>query len=215
MASELKKRNPSTAVPRPESHRDGNLKLPVLEPEPQAGTRLCSSAAGMSARKSKAGCIPIKITKKGNLKVLLLSSSKSGDNWVLPKGTVEDGETAEEAAMRETVEEAGVEGYLAGQVASVYFAKKDADVLFYAMVVTRQLKKKAWDERKSRTRKWLSLPKATAAVAGGAAKGYVVEALRQFGLWLDANASALPTDPTIVDDDDAAAASSTPAAAAE
>lgn len=43
-------------------------------------------------------------------KILLLYKNYTGhyDGWVLPKGTVEDGETYEQTALREVNEEAGV-----------------------------------------------------------------------------------------------------------
>lgn len=45
-------------------------------------------------------------------KILLLYKNQHNKNkgWVMPKGTVEDGETFEETALREVFEEAGVEG---------------------------------------------------------------------------------------------------------
>jgi 8-oxo-dGTP pyrophosphatase MutT (NUDIX family) len=41
---------------------------------------------------------------------LLLVRTKGGDKWTFPKGHVEHGEDPREAALRETVEEAGVTG---------------------------------------------------------------------------------------------------------
>jgi 8-oxo-dGTP pyrophosphatase MutT (NUDIX family) len=41
---------------------------------------------------------------------ILLISTQSGRRWQLPKGHIEDGETAEEAAVREVREETGVTG---------------------------------------------------------------------------------------------------------
>lgn len=72
-----------------------------------------------------AGCIPVKQmstakthdddesrirTKEDELQILLVTSSKQKNTWVLPKGAIKKGETAEDAAMRETKEEAGVQG---------------------------------------------------------------------------------------------------------
>lgn len=43
---------------------------------------------------------------------VLLIASKSGHRWRLPKGKLELGETSEQAALRETLEETGVVGRL-------------------------------------------------------------------------------------------------------
>ena len=48
--------------------------------------------------------------------VLLVTSKKEDGHWIFPKGHIEPGESAEAAALRETSEEAGVEGELLGQV---------------------------------------------------------------------------------------------------
>ena len=42
------------------------------------------------------------------LKVLLVSSSRHSDQWIVPGGGVEPEESAEAAATREVMEEAGV-----------------------------------------------------------------------------------------------------------
>jgi 8-oxo-dGTP diphosphatase len=47
-------------------------------------------------------------------RILLVTAKRNPRNWIFPKGHVEKGETAEDAALRETVEEAGVIGKLIG-----------------------------------------------------------------------------------------------------
>lgn len=42
--------------------------------------------------------------------VLLVTAKRNPKRWIFPKGHVEKGETAEEAALREAREEAGVVG---------------------------------------------------------------------------------------------------------
>ena len=51
-----------------------------------------------------------------DLSILLVTSKKQPGFWIFPKGHVEPGETAAEAGVRETQEEAGVTGELLGPV---------------------------------------------------------------------------------------------------
>jgi ADP-ribose pyrophosphatase YjhB (NUDIX family) len=61
------------------------------------------------SRVRQAGGIVIK--KSGQRRsVLLVRAKKDPTVWIFPKGHVEEGETAAEAALRETREEAGVKG---------------------------------------------------------------------------------------------------------
>jgi 8-oxo-dGTP pyrophosphatase MutT (NUDIX family) len=43
-------------------------------------------------------------------RILLVRARKDPSNWIFPKGTIEENETAAEAAVRESEEEAGVTG---------------------------------------------------------------------------------------------------------
>ena len=45
---------------------------------------------------------------RGKILVLYRNYMNTHDGWVLPKGTVEKGETHEQTALREVMEEAGV-----------------------------------------------------------------------------------------------------------
>ena len=59
----------------------------------------------------------IVIRKKGErLSVLLVRAKSDPSIWIFPKGHIERGETAPEAALRETEEEAGIKGELLGAV---------------------------------------------------------------------------------------------------
>jgi diadenosine hexaphosphate hydrolase (ATP-forming) len=51
-----------------------------------------------------------------DLEILLVTSKKQAGFWIFPKGHVEPGESAAQAGVRETVEEAGVAGDLLGPV---------------------------------------------------------------------------------------------------
>jgi 8-oxo-dGTP pyrophosphatase MutT (NUDIX family) len=52
----------------------------------------------------------------GRWQVLLVRSKKDPSIWIFPKGHIEPGETAIDTALRETWEEAGVDGDLIGPV---------------------------------------------------------------------------------------------------
>ena len=57
----------------------------------------------------------------GAVSVLLVSSKKEPGHWIFPKGHVERGESAPQAALRETEEEAGVAGTLLGPLGALEF----------------------------------------------------------------------------------------------
>src|SRR4029450_4311332 len=59
----------------------------------------------------QAAVIPYR-TRKRRLEVALVTTSR-GKGWIVPKGSVDDGERPREAAMREAEEEAGILGVLA------------------------------------------------------------------------------------------------------
>jgi diadenosine hexaphosphate hydrolase (ATP-forming) len=56
-----------------------------------------------------------------DLRILLVTSKKQAGFWIFPKGHVEPGETAAEAGVRETQEEAGVTGDLLGPVGTLEY----------------------------------------------------------------------------------------------
>ena len=85
-------------------------------------------------------------------------SSRSGRRWVLPKGQIDPGHTAAEAALLEAWEEAGLVGALdPDPVGSYVYEKFDAGhhVLVYRMTVTEV--RDDWPERAMRQRVFLSV----------------------------------------------------------
>lgn len=61
----------------------------------------------------QAGSIVVRTDGK-EPQVLLVTARRNPRNWIFPKGHIEKGETPEQAALRETKEEAGVVGKLLG-----------------------------------------------------------------------------------------------------
>lgn len=62
---------------------------------------------------------------------LIVEARRSPGTWVLPKGHIEDDETAEETAVREVREEAGSEARVLERLGSVAFG--DIRVVFFLM----------------------------------------------------------------------------------
>jgi 8-oxo-dGTP pyrophosphatase MutT (NUDIX family) len=69
----------------------------------------------------QAGAIAFKIADDNAIRILIVRAKKTPADWIFPKGHIEEGETAEDAARRELEEEAGVSGESLGLVGSLDF----------------------------------------------------------------------------------------------
>jgi 8-oxo-dGTP pyrophosphatase MutT (NUDIX family) len=58
---------------------------------------------------SQAGALCFRPTEEGTAEVLLLTSRETG-RWVIPKGSIEKNEKPHKCALREALEEAGIQG---------------------------------------------------------------------------------------------------------
>jgi len=67
-----------------------------------------------------AGGIVTRLTSKGRLRILLVHRP-AYDDWSFPKGKVDPGETVEAAALREVLEESGVEARLGAELGTVEY----------------------------------------------------------------------------------------------
>ncbi|XP_042054801.1 nudix hydrolase 16, mitochondrial-like [Salvia splendens] len=123
-----------------------------------------------------AGCIPFKFRNSVDgddspekvVEVLMINST-SGPGLLFPKGGWENDETAEEAAEREAMEEAGVRGDLVHYLGCYPFKSKTLQdacspaglcrAAMYALHVKEELE--SWPEKSHRERRWLSIPEAT------------------------------------------------------
>ncbi len=103
----------------------------------------------------QAAAIPIRDDR------VCLVTSSSGRRWVVPKGQIDPGHTAGEAALVEAWEEAGLVGALDAEPLGSYAYEKlgrDLHVLVFRMSVTEV--RDEWPERPIRTRAWVTLDEA-------------------------------------------------------
>jgi 8-oxo-dGTP pyrophosphatase MutT (NUDIX family) len=111
----------------------------------------------------QSGVIPFQI-KKNRIKILLITSLKT-KQWIFPKGIIETHLTAQESALREAEEEAGIEGEVLNIKLGEYSYLKwggVCEVEVFPMHVTRVLDE--WPEANLRLRNWVSLEKAQSLI---------------------------------------------------
>ena len=90
--------------------------------------------------------------------VLLVTARRNPRNWIFPKGHVEKGESPEQAALRETREEAGVSARLIGPagILEYGFLGAKARVEYFLVLFTRE----AGPPEDGRQRMWCGLDEA-------------------------------------------------------
>ncbi|KAK6921617.1 NUDIX hydrolase domain [Dillenia turbinata] len=121
-------------------------------------------------RRQVVGCIPYRY-KNGNdssindeLEVLVISSQK-GQGLMFPKGGWELDESVEEAAMRESLEEAGVVGKVECELGRWHFLSKSQGTFYeghmFPLLVKEQLD--LWPEKDVRQRFWMTVDEAREA----------------------------------------------------
>src|SRR5262249_36433182 len=111
----------------------------------------------------QAAVVPYRIRKE-RIEVALVTTS-GGKGWIVPKGSVDDGERPRDAAIREADEEAGVRGVVTRKPLGRYLHANGAGrcrVDVYLMRVTTV--RERWLEDKFRRRRWMRIPDAAACL---------------------------------------------------
>ena len=113
----------------------------------------------MARVRRQAAVIPYRI-RKARLEVALVTNSK-GNGWIVPKGCIDEGERARDAAIREAEEEAGLRGVVERRRLGRYRhinGHGPCLVDVYVMRVTTVMEE--WMEDKFRRRRWMRAPDA-------------------------------------------------------
>ena len=91
--------------------------------------------------------------------LICMVTSRNGRRWVIPKGHVDPGHTAQDAARIEAWEEAGLIGIVDTDPIGTYqYEKYDTTRHVEVYVLTVIEEKDEWPEADERTREWVSVP---------------------------------------------------------
>ena len=91
--------------------------------------------------------------------LICMVTSRNGRRWVIPKGHVDPGHTAQDAARIEAWEEAGLIGIVDTEPIGTYqYEKYDTTRHVEVYVLTVIEEKDEWPEADERTREWVSVP---------------------------------------------------------
>ncbi|CAA2973415.1 nudix hydrolase 18, mitochondrial-like [Olea europaea subsp. europaea] len=116
------------------------------------------------------GCIPYRYKSVNGksavdedaIEVLLISSQRKGKGMLFPKGGWEEDESIKDAALRETVEEAGVLGDVGSELGKWCFQSNNNGNCYegrmFPLLVKEQLE--FWPEKDVRQRIWISVREA-------------------------------------------------------
>ena len=102
----------------------------------------------------QAGSIVFRLDSK-EPQVLLVTARRNPRNWIFPKGHIEKGETPEEAALRETREEAGIIGDLIAPAGILEYGFLGAKARVEYFLV--QFRREAGPPEDGRQRTWCRL----------------------------------------------------------
>src|SRR5580704_9420683 len=101
--------------------------------------------------------------ERGAPAILVVTSRKDPKQWIFPKGHIERGETPAATALRETFEEAGVEGELVGSVGKpMTFEWKDKRFRVRYFLIRATVESPSLEGRR---KAWLSIKDAEARLS--------------------------------------------------
>src|SRR5262245_23135862 len=118
----------------------------------------------MQSAARQVAVFPVRRSDDG-LHVCLIRRRDSG-KWGIPKGFIDRGDTPEQAALTEALEEAGLKGQILGDAIGAYDYKKWRTQLTVAVYLMQVLEEQErWPEIRFRERAWRSLEEAAELLA--------------------------------------------------
>lgn len=111
------------------------------------------------------------------VEICLITSLKKG-RWILPKGIIDPGETRDQSALKEALEEAGLRGRIVGEPLGEYEDYKWGSKLNVTVLIMEvTCSDDQWLESDVRERLWVDAAEAADLLANPAQRPFVAEAL--------------------------------------
>jgi len=108
----------------------------------------------------QAAVIPLVRSRSSDVRICLIRR-RDRDDWGIPKGFIDPGDTAPEAAIAEAYEEAGVTGQVIGPTLGSYSYRKRGTTFVVAVFLMEVVAEQAtWPEMRWRQRRWCTLEEA-------------------------------------------------------
>jgi len=111
------------------------------------------------------------------IEICLITSLKKG-RWILPKGIIDPGETREESALKEALEEAGLHGRIVGKPLGTYEDFKWGSKLHVTVLLMEVTQADdEWLESDVRERSWVDAMQAAEILASPAQRPFIESAI--------------------------------------
>jgi len=119
-----------------------------------------------ASRSRQAATIPLCRTQAGDVRICLIRRRELAA-WGIPKGFLDPGDTAGDAALREAYEEAGVSGRLIGDAIGTYTYRKRGSRFAVAVFLMEVVQEEAtWPEQRLRVREWFEFEDGMTLLSG-------------------------------------------------
>ena len=100
-----------------------------------------------------------RLNKNCNIELLLVSGRGNSNSWVVPGGGIEEDENAQQAAIREVHEEAGIRATIRSMVGEFKDDERLNRTILYELNVIEEYED--WEDgRNGRQRSWFTIPEA-------------------------------------------------------